>query len=70
MLLAKENGGKSIAVYAKNQEEKAKQLVADDRVNFICEADYRTDSMLDKVVKLTLQQMAITEALSMREVKG
>jgi 2-hydroxy-3-keto-5-methylthiopentenyl-1-phosphate phosphatase len=70
MLLAKENGGKSIAVYAKNQEEKAKQLVADDRVNFICEADYRSDSMLDKVVKLTIQQMAITEALSHREVKG
>jgi 2-hydroxy-3-keto-5-methylthiopentenyl-1-phosphate phosphatase len=68
MLLAKENGGKSIAVYAKNQADKAKQLVADDRVNFTCEADYSSGSMLEKVVKLTIQQMSITETLSSREV--
>jgi 2-hydroxy-3-keto-5-methylthiopentenyl-1-phosphate phosphatase len=68
MLLAKQNGGKSIAVYAKGQQEKASVLVHDDRVNFICEADYRTNSMLDKVMKLTIQQMAITELLSLKEI--
>ena len=68
MLLAKQNGGKSIAVYAKGEQEKAAVLVHDDRVNFICEADYRLNSMLDKVMKLTIQQMAITELLSLKEI--
>lgn len=68
MLLAKQNGGKSIAVYAKGEQEKAAVLVHDDRVNFICEADYRPNSMLDKVMKLTIQQMAITELLSLKEI--
>jgi 2-hydroxy-3-keto-5-methylthiopentenyl-1-phosphate phosphatase len=68
MLLAKQNGGKSIAVYAKGQQERASILVHDDRVNFICEADYRLNSMLDKVMKLTIQQMAITELLSLKEI--
>lgn len=69
MLMAKENGGKSIAVYPKHQEEKAKTLVQDERVNFICEADYSQHSLLEKVVKLNIQQMAITELLATKEVK-
>jgi hypothetical protein len=68
MVLAKENGGKSIGVYAKDDIRKANALVDDDRVNFICEADYTQNSMLDKVVKLTIQQMAITEALNNKEI--
>jgi 2-hydroxy-3-keto-5-methylthiopentenyl-1-phosphate phosphatase len=68
MVLAKENGGKSIGVYAKDDIRKANALVDDDRVNFICEADYTQHSMLDKVVKLTIQQMAITEALNNKEI--
>jgi phosphoglycolate phosphatase-like HAD superfamily hydrolase len=70
MLMAKENGGKSIAVYPKHQEEKAKMLVHDERVNFICEADYSQHSLLEKVVKLNIQQMAITELLATKEVKS
>jgi len=68
MVLAKENGGKSIGVYAKDDIRKANALVDDDRVNFICEADYTQNSMLDKVVKLTIQQMAITEVLNNKEI--
>lgn len=69
MLMAKENGGKSIAVYPKDHEEKAKTLVQDERVNFVCEADYTQHSLLEKVVKLNIQQMAITELLANKEVK-
>ncbi len=68
MVLAKENGGKSIGVYAKHDLRKANALVDDDRVNFICESDYTQNGMLDKVVKLTIQQMAITEALNNKEI--
>jgi hypothetical protein len=69
MLMAKEHGGKSIAVYPKNQQEKAQLLVQDERVNFVCEADYRQNSLLEKVVKLSIQQMAITDLLAHKEVK-
>lgn len=69
MLMAKEHGGKSIAVYSKGHEEKAKLLIQDERVNFVCEADYSRHSLLEKVIQLNIQQMAITELLALKEVK-
>jgi hypothetical protein len=69
MLMAKEHGGKSIAVYSKGRIDKAKLLIQDERVNFVCEADYSQNSLLEKVVKLNIQQMAISELLALREVK-
>jgi hypothetical protein len=69
MLMAKEHGGKSIAVYTKGHIEKAKLLIQDERVNFVCEADYSANSLLEKVVKLNIQQMAISELLALKEVK-
>ncbi len=61
--------GKSIAVYSKGHEEKAKLLIQDERVNFVCEADYSRHSLLEKVIQLNIQQMAITELLALKEVK-
>jgi phosphoserine phosphatase len=69
MLMAKENGGKSIAVYSKGHIEKAKLLIQDERVNFVCEADYSRNSLLEKVIQLNIQQMAISELLELKEVK-
>lgn len=69
MLMAKEHGGKSIAVYSKGHSDKAKLLIQDERVNFVCEADYSQHSLLEKVIKLNIQQMAITEMLAAKEVK-
>ena len=69
MLMAKEHGGKSIAVYSKGRIDKAKLLIQDERVNFVCEADYSQNSLLEKVVRLNIQQMAISELLALREVK-
>ncbi len=68
MLLVKENGGKSIAVYPKGEKERVLQLIEDARVNFITTADYSLNSDLDKVVKLAIQQVAITEALVKKEL--
>lgn len=68
MLLVKENGGKSIAVYPKGEKERVLQLIEDARVNFITPADYSAQSDLDKVVKLAIQQVAVTEALVKKEL--
>lgn len=68
MLLAKENGGKSIAVYPKGEQHRVIRLIEDARVNFICPADYTYDSDLDKVVKLAIQQVAVTEQLVRKEL--
>ncbi len=69
MIIAKNNGGKSIAVYPRGKEEKVEALYHDGRVNYVCPADYRPGKELDKVVKLILQSIAIAESLGARENK-
>ena len=44
MILVKENGGYSIAVYPKGSQEKVAHLFEDGRVNYICKADYSSNS--------------------------
>lgn len=67
MIIAKNNGGKSIAVYPKGGEEKVKDLYQDGRVNYVCQADYREGKELEKVLQLIIQGVAINERLGMRE---
>ena len=64
MILTKNNGGTSIAVYndSKNKE-KVEKLLQDSRVNFICKADYSENKAIDKVVKLTIDSIAIQDEL-------
>jgi 2-hydroxy-3-keto-5-methylthiopentenyl-1-phosphate phosphatase len=68
MILVKENGGKSIAVYSKGNKNAIMPLIEDARVNYICQADYRSGSELDKVIKLVIQQVSVTEELMRKEV--
>ncbi len=68
MILVKENGGKSIAVYSKGNQEHVRPLLEDARVNYICQADYRSGSELDKVIKLVIQQVSVTEELVRKEI--
>ncbi len=63
MIIAKNNGGKSIAVFNKGNEEKGFDLYLDGRVNFVCPADYREGKELDKVMQLIIQGVAINERL-------
>jgi len=70
MILVKENGGKSIAVYSKGNKEHVMPLIEDARVNYICQADYRSGSELDKVIKLIIQQVSITEELIKKELSA
>ena len=66
MRLVKNYGGHSIAVY--NPEDKSKRremntLIRDNRVNYVCAADYTKDSEIDKVVKRIIDKIAADVAL-------
>jgi 2-hydroxy-3-keto-5-methylthiopentenyl-1-phosphate phosphatase len=67
MIIAKNNGGKSIAVYPKGQEDKVQGLYDDGRVNYVCQADYREGKELERVLQLIIQGVAINESLGQRE---
>ena len=69
MIIAKSNGGKSIAVYPRGEEHKVEMLVREGRVNYACPADYRDGKDLDQVIKLILQGVSINEKLGQRENK-
>ena len=67
MIIVKDNGGKSIAVYPKGKEDRVKDLYDDGRVNYVCPANYREGSEIEKVMKLIIQGVAINESLKTRE---
>ena len=66
MRLVKNYGGHSIAVY--NPEDKGKRremntLIRDNRVNYVCAADYTESSEIDEVVKRIIDKIAADVAL-------
>ena len=66
MRLVKNYGGHSIAVY--NPEDKSKRremntLIRDNRVNYVCAADYTESSEIDQVVKRIIDKIAADVAL-------
>ncbi len=63
MILAKNNGGKSIAVYPSGREDKVADLVHDGRVNYAFVADYSKGSKMEKAVQLIIQGIAIAQRL-------
>ncbi len=63
MKLTKDGGGVSIAVYTEKSTENAKTLLHDDRINYMALADYRKDSEIDKIVKMTIEAMALNTKL-------
>ncbi len=69
MKLVKQYGGQSIAIYPKKDKKKVDVLLRDERVNFMCEADYTENSELDQVIKLIIQKMAVTDELTRISVR-
>lgn len=69
MKLVKEKGGKSIAVYPKGKKEKVLGLFNEERVNYICKADYEKGSDLEKVMKLIIDQVSLNAKLSSKEAE-
>ena len=66
MKLVKVNGGYSIAVYQNGNRTKVKNLITDNRVNFIETADYSEGSGLDTTVKEILRKILIVDTLTER----
>ena len=69
MTLVKKNGGRSIAIYPEDKIEKVRQIYDDDRVNFMCSADYSEGGGLDEVIKLIIDITAAQEAIDRKEQK-
>jgi len=63
MKLVKANNGQSIAVFRKRKKDVASQLVSEDRVDFITEANYCEGGELDRIVKTIIEKMATVEKL-------
>ena len=60
MKLVKEMGGHSIAVYKprnSDKKQRSDKLIAEDRVNFVCPADYTKDKEIYKVVTTVLDKI-------------
>ena len=66
MRLVKQYGGKSIAVYDSN-DEVAKTLIKDGRVNFMAKADYTQGSRMETLVKQILDHMHCDIVLNEQE---
>ena len=67
MTLIKEKNGKSIAVYQPNKKDIAEQLLDENRVNYVCKSDFKSNSQLEKLVMLILDSIAINEKLTSKE---
>ena len=63
MRLVKNFGGHSIAVYNPDGEKNARKdmtsLIRDNRVNYVCPADYSDGSEIDTVVKTIIEKISI-----------
>ena len=67
MKMLKEKGGKSIALYPAGNSANVTPLVEDERINYVCVADYSPDSPLEKIVKLMIEHMAVVDKLKDQE---
>lgn len=67
MIIVKNNGGKSIAVYPKGKEDRVASLYEDERVNYACVADYSSGKTLEKIMQLIIEGISINESLRSHE---
>lgn len=69
MTMLKKQGGKSIGVYVNKHKERVQQFLVDDRVNYVCPANYKENSYLDKTVKLIIKSTCLISELAYLEEK-
>lgn len=67
MVLVKQNGGKSIAVYNKKDRKTVSNLLRGERVNYACVADYSEGSDLENTIKLIIDSISINYTLKKKE---
>lgn len=64
MTVVKSRGGESIAIYHKDEREKAFKLIKENRVGYMAYADYSEGSDLEKIVKQIIEKMAINDKMA------
>ncbi len=69
MIVVKQNGGHSIAVYPKGMSDKVSSLYYDGRVNYISKADYSVGGQLEKEVQLIIDLVSAQERLDYKKGK-
>lgn len=69
MRVIKDKGGKTIALYPSGKVDNVKNLVDDNRTDYVCVADYSAGSSLEKMVKMTIEIMTLKEQLKNKEEK-
>ncbi len=68
MILVRNNGGNSIALYPSGKKKNdVVQLLKDERVNFICRADYSAGNELESVMKLIIDNISIKNTLERKK---
>lgn len=69
MVVVKQNGGHSIAVYPKGKRDKVSSLFEDGRVDYISKADYSINGELETIVKLIIDSLYIKSKLDYKREK-
>lgn len=69
MTMLKKQGGRSIGLYTNKTLDNVQQFLLDERINFICKANYSENSKLDKIVKLIISSCALNTRLEIEEEK-
>ena len=73
MKLVKQQGGYSFAVYKPHNAKKkaaAEKLVNEDRVNFVCPADYSKDSEIYTIVEAVIKKIKSNYDLRTLEINN
>lgn len=69
MTMLKKEGGKSIGIYTAANKERVQQFLVEDRINYVCPANYRENSYLDRTVKLIIKSACLVSELQALENK-
>ena len=69
MTMLKKEGGKSIGIYTASNKERVQQFLVEDRINYVCPANYRENSYLDRTVKLIIKSTCLVSELQALEEK-
>ncbi len=67
MVLVKQNGGSSIAIYNKKEQENVSALLRGGRVNFACLGDYSEGGDLDQTIKLIIDKISLGAQIKRKE---
>lgn len=63
MKIVKERGGHAIAIYQDKDSSVARKLIDDERINFLCRADYSKGKDVEKAVKLILRKIYLNNEM-------